>query len=153
VQAADKAKTLPPVATALKAVVPLRDLEMAATGGDGETKEQIKQLVDRVHTLMAKGLDDMTKRVTHISDHASELVTYAVMLRDGSSDFRTRRRGLENQDRGELKDIIKTCERIVTSCREMTDEFDAGKPFEDLEDQARDTGTRANDILKEDYSR
>jgi hypothetical protein len=149
VQAAEKARTLPPVATALKAVVPLRDLEIAATGGEGETKETVKQLVDRVHTLMAKSLDDMTKRVTRINDHANELVTIAL----ATGGYSSHRRGLDSQGKTELKGIIDTCKQIVASCRELGEEYDAGKPFEDLEDQAKDTAERANDSLKEEYSR
>jgi hypothetical protein len=149
VVAAEKAKSLPPVAAALKAVVPLRDLEIAATGGDGETKETVKQLVDRVHTLMAKSLDDMTKRVVRITDHANELVTVYLVTGYPTSH----RRGLNSEDRTELKGIIDTCKQIVTSCDELTQGYDAGKPFEDLEDQAKDTAGRANDTLKEEYSR
>jgi hypothetical protein len=149
VVAAEKARTLPPVATALKVVLPLRDLELAANGGDSETRETIKQLVDRVHTLMAKSLDDMTKRVIHISQRASELIN--VPLANGG--FLSQRRGLDRQDKTELQNVIETCKQIVTSCGELTEQFDAGKPFEDLEDQARDTAERADDALKEDYSR
>jgi hypothetical protein len=149
VQAAEKARTLPPVATALKAVVPLRDLEIAATGAEGETKETVKQLVDRVHTLMAKSLDEMTKRVTRINEHANELVTIPL----ATGGYSSHRRGIEGQDRNELKGIIDTCKQIVTSCRELGEEYDTGKPFEDLEDQAKDTAERANDALKEEYSR
>lgn len=149
VVAAEKARTLPPVATALKTVLPLRDLELAATGGEAETKETVKQLIDRVHTLMAKSLDDMTKRTTRINQHASELITLPL----SGGGFSTQRRGITREDKTELQGIIDTCKQIVTSCKELTDQFDAGKPFEDLEDQARDTGDRANDTLKEDYTR
>jgi hypothetical protein len=149
VQAAEKARTLPPVAAALKAIVPLRDLEIAATGGEAQTKETVKQLVEVVHTLMAKGLDDMTKRVTRISNHANELVNIPL----ATGGYASHRRGISSEDRTELKGMIDTCKQIVASCRELTEEYDAGKPFEDLQDQAKDTAERANDALKEEYSR
>jgi hypothetical protein len=149
VVAAERARTLPPVAAALKAVLPLRDLELAANGGEAETRETVKQLIDHVHTLMAKSLDDMTKRVTRISQHASELITLPL----AGGGFTTQRRGIDHEDKTELQGIVDTCKQIVNSCKELAEQFDAGKPFEDLEDQARDTAERASDTLKEDYAR
>jgi hypothetical protein len=153
VQAADKSKTLQPIATALKAVVPLKDLELAATGNVSETAETTKELVDRAHKLMARDLDDRIKRTERIAERANQIIIYNVPLRSGASEQRTKRRGLEGTDYKELKETVATCKRIVDSCKELTEGFtDDTEPFEDLEDQARDTGERAHEVLTENYS-
>jgi hypothetical protein len=153
-QAAAKAKTLPPLAAALKAVIPLKDLERAATGHDAETAETVNQLTDRAHKLMARELDDMTKRTERIAARAKELYEYSVPSRigDNRTEIRTGMRGLQQKDVQELKATIKTCKQIMVSCKELAEGFaEEDEPFEDLEDLARDTGERANDVLNDDY--
>jgi hypothetical protein len=40
----------------------------------------------------------------------------------------------------------------MVSCKELAEGFaEEDEPFEDLEDLARDTGERANDVLNDDY--
>ena len=151
VAAAEKGKTLPPIAAAMKAVVPLRDLELAATGKDEETADTLKELVERAHTLMAKGLDDMAKRTERISERANELVDYTVR-RNGRTEVRTRRRGLDNRETRELKEVVQTCGKVIESCKELAEGFaEDDEPFVDLEDQARDVGERAHDVLTDNY--
>lgn len=153
VQAADKGKTLVPVAAALKAIAALKDLEIAATGAAPETAETMQDLVDRAHKLMAKALDDMTKRTGRIADRANELVQFTSTRPDGLSEQQTRRRGLEGGDVRELKETVKTCKLIIQSCKELTEGFtDDSEPFEDLEDLALETGDRASDVLTDNYS-
>lgn len=153
VQDAKKAKVLPPIATALKSIVPIKDIEVAATGRGGETAATTKDLVDLAHKLMAKGLDDMVRRTATISERAEELVTRTVTRADGLSETRTRRRGLGNDDAKELKGMIEDCKRIVQSCKELAESFtDDTEPFEDLEDQAKDVAERANDVMTDNYS-
>jgi hypothetical protein len=154
VQDADKAKFLVPIATALKAVVPLKDLELAATGKDTETSETIKSLVDRTHKLMAKSLDDMTKRTEKIATKADELIEYTIQTRTGGTETRTRRRGIDKDASRELAEIIDTSKKIVQSCKDLTEGFtDDSEPFDDLVDIAKDLTERANDVLKDNYGR
>jgi hypothetical protein len=151
---ADRAKTLAPIADALKVVAPLRELELAATGGDAETTETTRDLVDRVRKLMAKSLDDMTRRTTRIGERANEIVQYTVQRRDGSQETRTSRRGVQNEERKELKQTVTECKRIFDSCSQLAEQFpDEADPFEDLAEQARDTGERAHEVLTDNYSR
>lgn len=154
VLAAEKRKDLKPVAVALKDVVALKDLEVAATGKDAETKETIQQLVDRAHKLMARGLDDMTRRTERIAERANELVQYTVERPGGGFETRTKRAGIDRDDGNELKNIINDCKRVIQECKNLTESFTEDvEPFEDLEDQARQTGERAHDVLTENYSR
>jgi len=151
--AAAKAKTLPPIATALKAVLPLRDLELAATGKDGETGKTIDDLVQRAHKLMARGLDDIAKRTERIADSANEIIDYEVS-RNGRRERRSRRRGLDNVESRELKGMVDTCRKVIASCKELTEGFaeeDAEEQFEDLAEQAKDTGERAHEVLTDNY--
>jgi hypothetical protein len=153
VQEAQKSKTLPPIATALKSVVALKSLELAGTGRDGETEATTKELVDRAHKLMAKGLDDMVERTVRISENADELVTQSYTRPDGSSETRTYRQGLAPGDSKVLQGMIDDCKKIVKSCKELTEGFtDDTEPFEDLEDQAKDVGERAHDVMTDNYS-
>jgi hypothetical protein len=154
VLAADKGKTLPPIATALKSVQELRDLELAATGKTAETADTIGLLTDRAHTLMAKNLDDMTKRTARIAERANEVLEYESIRSDGTREMRTARRGLDRHTTTELKEIVTTSKRIGDSSKELAEGFrDNAEPFEDLEDLARDTQERANDVLTDNYSR
>jgi hypothetical protein len=154
VQAAEKSKTLPPIGTALKSVVPLKDLEIAATGQTSETNETLNTLTDRAHKLMAKELDDMSKRTERIAARAAELIEYQYTRPDGFTDYRTRQRGLEKDDPKELKSIVEASKNVAATCKELTDSFASdAEPFEDLEDVAKNTAERADDVLKADYSR
>lgn len=154
VVAADKSKDLPKVGAALKEVVPLKDLEVAASGKDSETTETIKNLVDRAHTLMAKGLDKMTRDTERIAEHANQIVQFAVTRADGSQEFRTRRQGIDRDETDELKGMIRDCKQVIDACKDLTKDFtDDTEPFEDLEDQARTTGERAHHVLTDNYSR
>jgi hypothetical protein len=150
---ADRAKTLAPIADALKVVAPLRELELAATGADAETVETRRDLVDRVRKLMAKSLDDMTRRTVRVRERANELVQHTVQRRDGSQETRTSRRGVQNDERKELKQTIEECKRIFESCKQLAEQFaDDADPFEDLAEQARETGETAHEVLTDNYS-
>jgi hypothetical protein len=154
VQAAEKAKALPQIATALKAVVPLKDLEVAATDQDAETAETLNALTDRAHKLIARELDDMTKRTEKIAARASELIDETFSRPNGTQELRTRQRGLDNNATKELKTTIETCKRIIKTCDELAEGFAKEKePFEDLQDVAKSTAERADEVLKDDYSR
>ena len=151
VAAAAKSKTLPPVATAMKAVAPLRDLELAATDKDDETAATLADLTKRAHKLMADGLDDMAKRTERIADRANETVLVPVR-RNGRVQERERRRGLDNNQVRELKNVIDTCRQVIASCEDLAKGFaEDDEPFEDLVEQAKDTGERANDVLSDNY--
>jgi len=153
VKAAEKGKTLASVALALKTVVPLRDLELAATGNDDETGKMLDSLVERAHKLMAGSLDDMTKQTERTAERANRIVTKVVQRRDGGTESRTHRRGLDNNDQRELKDTIKTCRQIVDSCKDLAAGFAKDdEPFDDLEDVAKTTAERANEVLTDNYS-
>lgn len=150
VMQADKAKNLIPIAKAMKVVVPLKDLELAASGADSETGETIKDLVDRSHKLMAKGLDDMSRRASKLEEKANQMEQRSVRRLDGSTDYVTERRGLMRDEASELKRTIQDCKKIVETCKELTANFtDETEPFDDLIDQAKDTGERAYDVLKD----
>jgi hypothetical protein len=155
VQAADKSRnrSLLPVAKAIKAVSGLKDLEVAATGKDAETAETIKDLVDRAQKLMARGLDDMTRRTERIAERADELVEKQV-IRENSVEYVTRRRGVDTNESKELKQIVEDCKRVAQSCKELTESFtDDTEPFDDLQDQALDTAERATEVLRDSYTR
>jgi hypothetical protein len=150
VMQADKAKTLVPIGKAMKAVVPLKDLEVAATGADSETGETIKDLVDRAHKLMAKGLDDMSRRAGKLEERANQMTQKSRRMADGSTEYVTERQGLRREEANELKQTVQDCKKIVEACKELTANFtDETEPFDDLIDQAKDTGEHAYDVLKE----
>ena len=154
VVAAEKRKDLPPVAAALKEVVTLKDLEVAATAKDVETRETIQLLVDLAHKRMAKGLDDMTRRTERIAERANELIQYTVDRPGGGFETRTKRAGIDRDDADVLKGIIADCKKVIQACKDLTASFTEDvEPFEDLEDLARQTGERAHDVLTENYAR
>lgn len=147
---AEKAKTLIPVAKAMKVVVPLKDLELASSGADSETSGTIKDLVERAHKLMARRLDEMTRRASKLEDKANQTTQRQKQRLDGSVEYVTERRGLMRDEAKELKGVMEECKLIVQSCKELTESFtDETEPFDDLVDQAKDTGEQAYEILKD----
>lgn len=152
--AADKAKTLPPIAKAMKAAAELRDLELAATGNDHESAAALDRLVQRATKLMAKGLDDAARRVEAIADRANQLIEVTERTNNGTRR-RTRRRGLDSDDTKELKNIVETCRKVFESSKELAEGFgqeDDVERFADLQEQAEDVGQRAQDVRVDDYS-
>ena len=132
--------------------MPLRDLELAATGKSGETTETIDDLVKRAHKLMAAELDDMSKRTERIADRANEEIQYTYRSRNGGTETRVRRRGLDDDDVRELRGMVDTCRKVIASCKELAEGFsEDDELFEDLEEQAVDTGERAHDVLTDNY--
>jgi hypothetical protein len=154
VAAADKAKNLPPIAAAMKAAAALRDLELAATGKDADTRDTIDALVSRAHKLMARGLDEAAKRAEAIADRANQLVEYTYRTNGGGTETRTRRRGLLAEDSRELKDLLETCRKVHGSAKELAEGFadeDDAEQFADLQEQAEDVGLRVKDVMTDNY--
>lgn len=151
---ADKAKTLPPIAEAMKAAAELRDLELAATGKDEDTADTLDRLVQRTHKLMARGLDEAAKRTEAIAERANQLIEYTQRTNNGT-ERRTRRRGLDSNDSRELKGIVETCRKVFESCKELAEGFareEDADQFADLQEQAEDVGRRAQDVRTDNYS-
>lgn len=152
--AADKAKTLPPIAKAMKAAAELRDLELAATGKDDETARALDRLVQRAAKLMAKGLDDAARRTEAIAHRANQLIEVTEPTNNGTRR-RTLRRGLDSDESRELKNIVETCRKVFESSKELAEGFgreDDIERFTDLQEQAEDVGRRAQDVRLDDYS-
>lgn len=152
--AADKAKTLPPIAKAMKAAAELRDLELAAIGKDDETGGALDRLVQRAAKLMAKGLDDAARRTEAIADRANQLIEVTERTNHGIRR-RTRRRGVNSDELRELNYIVETCRKVFESSKELAEGFGRGDDvdrFADLQEQAEDVGQRAQDVRLDDYS-
>jgi hypothetical protein len=160
-KAALRARKLPPIAEALKLADGLHDLELAATGGDGELSEIRRDLAERAVTLMSKALDRIEKDVTDIREDAQQLVerrgrrqtTFSGGFGNTEEVIMTERRGLLEGDPERLREAIQTCLQIVEASKSLAkngggDADDA----EDVADRAADIGEAAERVLNGRYA-
>lgn len=156
VEAALRSRALPPIAEALQMAQGLRDLELAATGGDADLTELRTDLADRATKLMGKELDRLSKDVEAIRQSAARPVERrrrrTTIYRGGyggSSDTITSRPlGLRGDDVEDLRAIIEACRRIIDAAESLADASggDVERATEVI-DRATDVGAAAERVL------
>lgn len=164
-EAALRARKLPPIAEALKLAEGLRDLELAATGGDADLNELRDDLSARARTLMSKALDRLAKDVDELKESANQLVErrrrrtthFGGSPTTGGGfaageEVLTKRRGLHDTDAEDLREIMQTCRQIIEAAESLA-QAEGGDPdeAEELIDRASAIGRSANRVLNDRY--
>lgn len=156
VEAALRARTLPPIAEALQMAQGLHDLELAATGGAADLSALRTDLADRATKLMGKELDRLSKDVEAIRGSAARPVerrhrrtTIYGGGYGGSSDTITSRPlGLRGDDVEDLRAIIEACRRIIDAAESLADASGVdGERATEVIDRATDVGAAAERVL------
>ena len=168
VEAALKARTLPPIAEALQLADGLRDLLVAAAGGDADLGELRGDLAERATKLMSKELDRVDKDVSAIRETARQPVERRRRRRsiysagDGGASYGgsteeviSRPRGLYGDDAEDLRAAIETCRQIAEAAESFgTVAGDSAAPDEvtELIDRATDVARNAQRTLDGRYA-
>jgi len=157
-KAAQKAKSLPPIAEALKQAADLRMLELAATGADAETSKQIEEVAGQGNKLMADAVKDYADLVKAIEASANDVQPVQVPARSpngrGPIYYQSaKRKGLTTRDSQDLRRIIGDLKKLVPMARDLSKELgEQGKPFEKIADDGEATGNEAQKVLTTDYA-
>lgn len=157
VEKAMDGRSLVMIAEAVKALQGIDELEVAADGGTEESRQLVSELRSRGIALMAKTVLQMQTHQQQIDKTASELIRYLVAIPDGlggvTQQVRYRKRGLENQDTKDLKEIIRTAEQIIPNARGLAQATGGQvREVEDLITAAEDLVRKTDRTLKADYT-
>ena len=158
-KAAKDAKSLPPIADAVKLAGNLRTLELAATGDDAEVKAMVQDLSAKAQKMMVDAVESMTKTVQDIEASANNLQPARTFTRSplpGGGAFAEstyRKRGLMTPDVNDLKRIISDTQKLAPAAKEMgTALGDAGEDFNHVAKMAADLHDKAREVLTHDYA-
>jgi hypothetical protein len=116
VKAALRAEELPPITQALDLLWVKLDFEYATNGAIAEDQEQRRQLAERARTLIEAEIDRMEKVVNAAWESASTVVSET---ETATGRFIVFYRGLSNAERGDLKSVINTCDRIIPTVKRL----------------------------------
>jgi hypothetical protein len=159
VKAATDARTLPPIVDALTALGDLEDLAQAGAGGNSDLAQSRQDLGDRGRDLIRRELDRMEKDVAEIKRSAETVVeqrSVAFQSQTGATpgydSYLSIRRGLTDKDRTDLKELMKTCERIIPAAEQLARSVSgASKKADELVNRAKDIGRGAQRVLEAKY--
>lgn len=152
-----KARTLPPIATALEAAKALGMYELAATGENADTDATLAKLADRGKELMTKELERIEDRVDRIGAEANKtkrVIRYIPLPGGGHTTQQvTYRQGLSPQQLRELRDIVKLLPAFATNAKGLAaasggDDAEA----DEVVSRADDVLEKAKEVLNEDYT-
>jgi hypothetical protein len=146
VNALRKGGTLPAIAEASRRLKELADLERASRGSDDETRGRLLKLAEDARQLVAASLRKMDVRVDQISRDANHMYQVA----QGNI---YRKRGLQSNQREELKGVMTTVERIDGALTEMTEAFGTETDFfQATRADATKVSDHARNVMNEDYT-
>jgi hypothetical protein len=160
IKAASEARTLPPIIDALAVLADLDDLAQAGGGGGGDTNLAASraELGERGRDLIARELDRMEKDVAEIKRSAETVVeqrsiaVQSLATGAGYDKYLSIRRGLTDNDRGDLKDVMKTCERIIPAAGQLARSTSgAAKNADELVNRTTEIGRSAQRVLDATY--
>jgi len=153
IESLKKRNSLPPVMEALKQVAELRRLELAATGSDTTCRQILAELTAHTNSLLSDAISTMSQQVQQIAQLANQTTTTTDTER-GRSRTITRKRGLTSVEQKKLNDVIRTCRDIQRACDELSAAMQTAQAggFDSSKSSAQQLATRAEQVLKDDYS-
>lgn len=158
IKAASEARTLPPIVDALTALADLDDLAQVGGGGDSELAASRQELGARGRELIGRELDRIEKDVAEIKRSAETVVEQrsiavgSLATGGGYDKYLSIRRGLTDKDRGDLKDIMKTCERIIPAAEQLArSSSGTATKADELVNRAIEVGRSAQRVLEAKY--
>jgi hypothetical protein len=158
IKAAAEARTLPPIIDALTAVADLDDLAQAGAGGDSDLAAARQELGERGRELITRELDRMDKDVAEIRRSAETVVEQrsvavtSMATGSGYDKYLSIRRGLTDKDRADLKEVLKTCERIIPAAEQLARSTSGtAKNADETVNRAIEVGRAAQRVLEAKY--
>jgi len=157
VEKAMDGRSMVAIAEAVQALQGFDVLEMAAGGGNEESQQMIADLRSRGIALMAKTVQQMQGQQSQIDKSANELLRFTVSIPQLNGGFseqvRYRKRGLENRDYNDLKQILKTTEQIIPNVKGLTRATGGqAREVEDLIVAAEDLYKKTERTLNANYN-
>jgi hypothetical protein len=144
VESLKKRGGLAPLMDAVKLIDEVRPLELAATGNDTQTKQQLTTLSETAKRLM----DDYLRKTGARVDEISRSANTRTQVQNGF-----RKRGLTGQEMQELKDASETAARIEPAAAEMGKAMGVGAdPFAETVKAAEQLKIHAKEVLEADYT-
>jgi hypothetical protein len=146
VNALRKSDSLPPIVDAASRLKELADLERAARGSNDETQARLLKLADDARRIISASLNKMTDNVEAISRRANE----RYLIKEGNI---YRKHGLLGRDRGDLQEVMNTCERIPDATAKLAQQLGTeGDFFKKSNDDAAKLYDRARYVMNDDYT-
>jgi hypothetical protein len=160
-KAVAEAKQLSVILDAVPMIRDLRSLELAATEKDERTKKVLGDLATRARDLLAKAVTDEGKKVDAIEKTANESIEIQDFGRDPKSNGRGtkietqwKKRGLNRNDAGTLRDSLTLMGKVAAACHEMADALgDKSTDFAPVRADAEKVAKKADSVLNTDYTR
>lgn len=156
VEKAMDGRSIAGIAEAVTALQGFDQLELAADGGE-ESKKMVSELRSRGLQLMAKTVLRLSTRTDEIAKNANELVRMRVTvptINGLTEQIRYRKRGIEESDRRELIDTVKTADQIAPNARGLVQATGGKvKDVEDLITAVEELRRKADKALNTDYNR
>ena len=159
IKAAKDARSLPPIAEALKSAGSLRTLEVAATGDDADVKSMVQDISDKAQKMVSDALARMTKAVDDIQASANDLQPTRTLTRNPlpgggvMAESSYKKRGLLTPDVQELKRVMADCQKLVPTVKEMSASLgDGGDALAQTGKDAAALYDKARDVLNHDYA-
>jgi hypothetical protein len=168
IKAAQSAKALPPIITAVQSLSDMGTVETVATGSDKATATAADDLAGGAKNLITKAITEMSGTAMSIDQKAKEMIPYgvrdtAVNTNERGPDGKARQitvaeptmrmRGLTNAQRDTLREIADTCDRVVTVCRSFEQvSKQHAEGFKTIEASAQKVLTDSRTTLDADYT-
>jgi hypothetical protein len=168
IKAAQGAKALPPIITAVQSLSDMGTVETVATGSNTATEKAADDLAGGAKKLLTDAVARMTASVVDIDAKAKEMIPFGVRDNvvntgergpDGKQrqinvpEQTMRMRGLNNAQRDTLREVADTCYRVITVCRSFEQVSKVHSPgFQDIETRALKAATEAHSTLNADYT-
>ena len=149
IDAATKARNLPPVIEAIKVVGDLRAIETAAHGKGEQTRALAGELGGHAHELIAQALEPMKKRTEEYWQQGSRQQVRAPRGGIGR-EVQYGMMGLTSVEQNALKEIIVTCEKILPVASELAAVTENKDLAADAQ-EAKQLHARASEVLNFDY--
>jgi hypothetical protein len=153
-KAAAVSQSLPQIFPVLEKVESLDQLDVIANGNDDKTAEAANALLDHSRNLLANALKSMWSRVSDIENHANIVTnTPNTLLVNGQyvTENISRKNGLSDANRTELKNDIATCSKIHDAAEVFIPMAKTDKDWPAILSDADRVAGRASDILNADY--
>jgi len=136
--------SLSPIITLAKQVAEARNVEVAGTGADAQSKDLLTKLATRAGDLMNAILKPMDQQISTVTKDAA-----AQQKKMGKREPANSFSSLSADDADELDNIVSSAEQVASAASQMVPVFGDIGDFKTIETDAQKLITGANKILKQ----